>query len=214
MSYLSYGCNSCSTLDSFDGSLQGSFNNNADVNHLLASQQNQMNNEMPSPPPSMQPPVITNHNNNINPPTVNLNQIKVPQIPSNNNVSNNNIMNNQNNQMMNNTQAMNNNQMVNNNVTAQNPNMVNNTNNKVRNNNPMVVNANLNVEEEDNVKLMWQCCLKLGLVIVCSLAFHETVKYYINHSIKFNDGSATYYIYYTILMLALTGLVCFFLVKK
>jgi len=40
--------------------------------------------------------------------------------------------------------------------------------------------------------------LLLGLVFLIALSWHETIKFYINQSIKLNDGSPTYYIGYSV----------------
>lgn len=42
------------------------------------------------------------------------------------------------------------------------------------------------------------CYLMLGLVIVVALAWNETIRFYINQSIKLNDGSPSYYVAYAI----------------
>ena len=43
----------------------------------------------------------------------------------------------------------------------------------------------------------------MGIVIVAALACNETVKYYINQSIKFNDGSPLYYVAYSVIAILL-----------
>jgi hypothetical protein len=63
------------------------------------------------------------------------------------------------------------------------------------------------VYDKDEKKL--SCYVKLGLVLLIALAVHETIKYYINHAIKFNEGSPTYYVYYSVACFAL-----FFVVTK
>lgn len=42
------------------------------------------------------------------------------------------------------------------------------------------------------------CYIMLGLVIVAALAWNETIRFYINQSIKLNDGSPSYYIGYAV----------------
>ena len=56
-------------------------------------------------------------------------------------------------------------------------------------------NTNTNVNENEK-KIGWY--IKLGLIFLIALSVHETIKYYINHAIKFNEGSPTYFVYYAI----------------
>ena len=55
-------------------------------------------------------------------------------------------------------------------------------------------------------------CIGLGIMITGALAWHEAVKYFIVRSIKFNQGTSTYYIYYALAITTFGAL--FFTVSK
>lgn len=206
MSALSYGCQSCSTIDTFNGSLQGQHavlggNNNSMVNQMIEdSNFNNVGNEL----------IVKN---NIQ------EQIYNADLRQNN-YGGNNYNNNNQNQM---NPVMNNNTYGNGNNANQHP-MNSNYNDvklpqivgvptktaqpkgKIVPNNNNIIYAN-NKDIENEKKIGWY--FKVGLVFLTALAIHETIKYYINHSIKFNEGSATYFVYY-----ALGCLVAFYVVNN
>ena len=194
MSALSYGCQSCSTIDSFNGSLQGvqqqsfGMNNNNAVNQLI--QENNFN-EAPMNNPT---------NSGMN-----------PDVSYNADLRQNNYGgNNYNQPQMNHQPQMNNQAYGNGNNVNQHPMNSNYNDVKV----PQVIATSAKpapprakpiennvvrpsvVDKDEKSKL--GCYVKLGLVILIALALHETIKYYINHSIKFNEGSPTYFVYYTL----------------
>ena len=198
MSTLSYGCTNCSTVESFNGSLQGlqggfGGNNNA-VNHMISEQQNNMSGEntYTNDAPSIQ---TDQQSNNLH--------------SGNNENNDNNYSNSNYNQP---TQPMNN-SYGNGNNTAQHP-MNGNYNDvkvpqvmgtsaqpvqKVRArpiNNTVPINNNISKEEIAKSQIHHH--IKLVILVVLALATHETVKYYINHSIKFDEGSPQYFVYYTV----------------
>lgn len=204
MSALSFGCQSCATLDSFNGSLQGlqptfGGNNNGMINQMIEdnnfsnNNSNMVGNDM----------VVNNNANSEISYNADLRQ--------NNYGSNNyNQPNNQMNQQMNNQQMNNSNQTYGNgNNMNQHP--MNNNYNDVKlpqvvgtpkptpkhrpipNNN--IVQSPPPVKDTENKFILY---IKIGILVLCALAVHETIKYYINHSIKFNEGSPTYFVYYSI----------------
>lgn len=203
MSALSYGCQSCSTIDSFNGSLQGiqqqsfGMNNNNAVNQLI--QENNFN----------EPPMNNPANSGMN-----------PDVSYNADLRQNNYGgNNYNQPQMNHQPQMNNQTYGNGNQVNQHPMNSNYNDVKV----PQVIATSAKpapprakpveshvvrpsvVDRDEKPKL--GCYLKLGLVILIALALHETIKYYINHSIKFNEGSPTYFVYYTLACMAALFLV-------
>lgn len=205
MSFLSYGCNSCSTVDDFDGGIQGSFGNGSNqiVNSMIASAQ--QSNTAPSPPPmNPQPPttgVATSSQNQYDP-------RGNPNNFGNNSGNNNSGNNNYNNTAMNSQHGNAQNPMNANMNNVRVPQVVSNapSNNQPRNNAPPANNGPTpannghvvsvgTLSSKDDKKI---CLVKLVMAIVLSLALHETVKYYINQSIKFNDGSPTYFVYYSL----------------
>jgi len=54
----------------------------------------------------------------------------------------------------------------------------------------------------------------MGIVIVAALACNETVKYYINQSIKFNDGNPLYYVAYAVIAILLGAAVHHFVNQR
>ena len=113
------------------------------------------------------------------------------------NVNNSNNMNNRpilpNNPLVNNHQH-NNSQMNN---KQQNNQQVNNqpVNNQPVNNQP--VNNQVNKTEETNMK-----DIKIVLCILAALSINEAVKYFINKSIRLNNGTSSRYIYYAVVCVA------------
>jgi len=201
MSALSYGCQSCSTIESFNGSLQGVqqeslSNNNNMVNQLIEESNFQKKNEML---PNMNDPNSGGPNSDVSY-NADLRQ---------NNYGNNNYS----------QPQMNNQNYGNGNTMAQHPMNANYNDVKV----PQVIGASAKpvmnkvkqapvnyvptnnniVYDKDRDEQKLSCYVKIGLVILIALAVHETIKYYINHAIKFNDGTPTYYVYYSVACVAL-----------
>ena len=113
------------------------------------------------------------------------------------NVNNSNNMNNRpilpNNPLVNNHQQ--NNSLMNN--KQQNNQQVNNqpVNNQPVNNQP--VNNQVNKTEETNMK-----DIRIVLCILAALSINEAVKYFINKSIRLNNGTSSRYIYYAVVCVA------------
>lgn len=205
MSALSYGCQSCSTIDSFNGSLQGLHsslggNNNNMVNQMI--EDNNFNNSVGNDL------IIRNNTSN---------EIYNADLRQNNYGSNNYnnppaVMNNPVN--MNNTYGNGNNanqHPMNSNYNDVKIPQVVGTSARPAPSRAKVVPNNNNVvyqkESENEKKIGW--FVKVGLIFLIAMSVHETIKYYINHSIKFNEGSPTYFVYY-----ALGCLVAFYLVNN
>lgn len=205
MSSLSFGCNSCSTVESFNGSLQGvqgvfgSPNNNA-INQMIAEQQN--NNNMGGQ---------NNYNGDTRP---------IPEIPQSNNIPGNNSGTNNYNTPVVNKPQMNQNNSYGNGMNNTNHPMNGNYNDikvpqvigasakpvqKVRAKpvNVVPVNNNIVSNDIDTKKDGLNKSLKCLIVILTALSLHETIKYYINHAIKFEEGSPKYYIYYAVACLVI-----------
>lgn len=189
MSALGYGCQSCSTVESFNGSLQGvqqeSFgtNNNNVVNQLI--QESNFNNN------PMNNPVNSGINNDVS---------YNADLRQNNYGGNNYNQPQMNNQTYGNGNNANQHPMNSNYNDVKVPQVIGTSakpapprQKPVENN---VVPRNNVVEKEDKTKI--GCLIKLGLMVLLALAVHETCKYYINHSIKFNEGTPTYFVYYAI----------------
>ena len=109
------------------------------------------------------------NNNNLNVLNTNNNNPILPNNP----LVNNNQYNQQNNNQQNNNQPVNNNQAVNNQA-------VNN-------------NQHVNKIEETNIK-----DIRIVLCILAALSINEAVKYFINKSIRLNNGTSSIYVYYAI----------------
>jgi hypothetical protein len=122
---------------------------------------------------------------------------------NNNNLSVLNVNNSNNN--MNNRPILPNNPLVNNhqhnnlhmNNKQQNNQQVNNqpVNNQPVNNQP--VNNQVNKTEETNMK-----DIRIVLCILAALSINEAVKYFINKSIRLNNGTSSRYIYYAVICIA------------
>jgi len=113
------------------------------------------------------------------------------------NVNNSNNMNNRpilpNNPLVNNHQQSNSHM----NNKQQNNQQVNNqpVNNQPVNNQP--VNNQVNKTEETNMK-----DIRIVLCILAALSINEAVKYFINKSIRLNNGTSSRYIYYSVICIA------------
>ena len=171
------------------------------------------------------PQVLNNTNNNNNNsnnikkdpiifdknviPKIDLEVLQQKKINNNNiemNIMNNANMNNanMNNPNMNNANMnipnMNNANMNNanmNNANMNNPNMNNaNMNNPNMNNANIVNDVSNNVEKENKNQILFN--YNYVLLIMVSLAWNDIIKFYINRSIKFNNGTHHYYLYYGI----------------
>jgi len=211
MSALSYGCQSCSTIESFNGSLQGvqqeSFgHNNSMVNHLIEENNFQKRNDNMTGN-NMLPGMNNPSNSGVN------NDVSYNADLRQNNYGGNNYNQPQmNNQNYGNGNNMSQHPMNTNYNDVKVPQVIGASAKPVKNNlkqapvNYVPTNNNI-VYDKDEKKL--SCYVKLGLVLLIALAVHETIKYYINHAIKFNEGSPTYYVYYSVACFAL-----FFVVTK
>jgi len=120
------------------------------------------------------------NNNNLSVLNTNNNMNNRPLLPNNPLVNNNQQRNNQpvNNQPVNNQPV--NNQPV---------------NNQLVNNQP--VNNQVNKTEETNMK-----DIRIVLCILAALSINEAVKYFINKSIRLNNGTSSRYIYYAVVCVA------------
>jgi len=116
-----------------------------------------------------------NNSNNMN------NRPILPNNPLVNNHQHNNLQ-------MNNKQQ--NNQQVNNQPVNNKP-----VNNQPVNNQP--VNNQVNKTEETNMK-----DIRIVLCILAALSINEAVKYFINKSIRLNNGTSSRYIYYAVVCVA------------
>jgi len=115
---------------------------------------------------------------------------------NNNNLSVLNTNNNMNNRpLLPNNPLVNNNQQRNNQPVNNQP--VNNqpVNNQLVNNQP--VNNQVNKTEETNMK-----DIRIVLCILAALSINEAVKYFINKSIRLNNGTSSRYIYYAVVCVA------------
>lgn len=191
MSALSYGCQSCSTVDSFNGSLQGfqqvlGGNNNSMINQMIEDNNFNNNNNVGNDL------IIKNNANN---------EIYNADLRQNN-YSSNNYNNTMNNPVMNhntygNGNNMNQHPMNNNYGDVKIPQVVGT---KPVPNKPKIVPTNNNIvhvkEPQNEKQIGW--FVKVGLIFLIALSIHETIKYYINHSIKFNEGSPSLFVYYAI----------------
>ena len=118
---------------------------------------------------------VNNSNNNMN------NRPILPNNPLVNNHQHNNLH-------LNNKQQ--NNQQVNNQPINNQP-----INNQPVNNQP--VNNQVNKTEETNMK-----DIRIVLCILAALSINEAVKYFINKSIRLNNGTSSRYIYYAVVCVA------------
>ena len=143
---------------------------------------------------------ILNRNNQLLPKTNQfVNQPMNNQINHINNQQKFNNMNNQtgiNNQNSMNNQAGNmNNQAGMNNQTG-----MNNQNNQAVNNNQnnQLVNNNQNNQDVNNNQSETKKGINLVLCILAALSIHEAAKYFINKSIRLNNGTSSRYLYYAV----------------
>ena len=121
------------------------------------------------------------NNNNLSVLNTNNNMNNSPILPNNPLVNNH-----QNNQQQNNQQ---NNQQVNNQQINNQP-----VNNQPVNNQPVNMQ---NKTEETNMK-----DIRIILCILAALSINEAVKYFINKSIRLNNGTSSRYIYYAVVCVA------------
>ena len=158
-------------------------NNNIEMNIMNNANMNNAN---------MNNPNMNNANMNI--PNMNNANMNIPNM-NNANMNNANMNNaNMNNPNMNNAN-MNNPNM--NNANMNNPNMNNaNMNNPNMNNANIVNDVSNNVEKENKNQILFN--YNYVLLIMVSLAWNDIIKFYINRSIKFNNGTHHYYLYYGI----------------
>jgi hypothetical protein len=160
--------------------------------------------------PLTKPIVFERSTNNINNTPVQIPKVELEAITqnkiNNNNIAmnNNNIaMNNQNNQQNSlNLTAMNNQQMNNqmNNRQLNNPNSLNSMENINLAQAINTIENNLNKDDsEDNTgyKIL-VTNINYVLMVVLALALNDIAKFYINRSIKFQNGNHKYYIYYVV----------------
>ena len=66
---------------------------------------------------------------------------------------------------------------------------------------------NSNKKKDDLKKMDDEMLLKMGLVIMIALAFHQTIKHYIQQSIKFDEKNSYYYLVYSVII-SLIGIAC------
>lgn len=83
------------------------------------------------------------------------------------------------------------------------PTVTSQNNNGARNNKqvkqvPPVQTQNNKAGNDDQQKNKLYMLIKLVICILLALAIHETIKYHINHNIKFNEGSPSYFVYYCV----------------
>jgi hypothetical protein len=121
------------------------------------------------------------NNNNLSVLNTNNNMNNSPILPNNPLVNNNQYNQPQNNQQQNNQQV--NNQQNN-----------NQQNNQPQNNQPVNMQ---NKTEETNMK-----DIRIVLCILAALSINEAVKYFINKSIRLNNGTSSRYIYYAVVCVA------------
>ena len=173
--------NNISGIDSMNGmnnmGLLGMDNNSSNAMNL-GNYGNVGNNVMPQAQPQVQP------------------RIQISQQPNNNNIRGTNI---------NDIRAsVNTNASVNNNAN------VNNVRNNSNNNRNLanVVSKNL----ANNVSNIAQSTysytfvfLGVGIMITAALAWHEAIKFFINRSIRLNQGAPTYYLYYALILTVLAA---------
>jgi hypothetical protein len=129
------------------------------------------------------------NNNNLSVLNTNNNMNNRPILPNNPLVNNHQHNNSQlNNRPVNNQQV--NNQPFNNQPVNNQP-----VNNQPVNNQP--VNNQVNKTEETNMK-----DIRIVLCILAALSINEAVKYFINKSIRLNNGTSSRYIYYAVICVA------------
>ena len=80
-------------------------------------------------------------------------------------------------------------------------NTVQNAVKRFQNNNNRNNNSNDNNNNKDDLKKKDdEMLLKMGLVIMIALAFHQTIKHYIQQSIKFDEKNSYYYLVYSVII--------------
>ena len=199
----------------FNNSFNNSNSNIIDSKPLtkpIVFERQQNNNPNPKQIPRIELEAITQNkinNNNIH---MNNNQHNKLNLTAMNNQMNNPVMNNQmNNPVMNNqinNPAMNNqmnNPVMNNQVN--NPNSLNSMENI---NLAQAINSienNLNEVSDNTSYKILATNLNYVLMVVLSLALNDVAKFYINRSIKFQNGNHKYYIYYVVGLLILVYLI-------
>ena len=195
MSYLdlSNGCNSCSGFSPIGDMSMNSLtaldqNTNFLANMVATGVSNNSNN------------VITGVNNQSNYPNQGTQQLGQQNIANHfNNTTSTNFSNNNNNSS-NSTNPQNQNTL---NLKKQ---IVDTKYKMNANNNNNSSNDNSNNNSNDTMNSMGsmdngsQCnfFIMMGVVFVIALSWNETIKFYINQAIKFNDGSPSYYVGYTV----------------
>ena len=86
-------------------------------------------------------------------------------------------------------------------------NTVQNAVKRYQNNNNSNNSNNSNKKKDDLKKMDDEMLLKMGLVIMIALAFHQTIKHYIQQSIKFDEKNSYYYLVYSVII-SLIGIAC------
>jgi hypothetical protein len=176
------------------------YNNSNNSNSTNTNNANNLNNNVNNN-------MLHNNNNKMN----NINNSELQQILGNNNMQNNMQNNNMQNNMQNNNQ-MSEQQIQNILNSIPNTNKRNSTQlpdiGSMRNNNEQVeitnqlnhaVNANAVALNDGNTQTKYiSTMFNYVIVLLVALALNDLAKYYINRSIKFQNGTHMYYVYYSI----------------
>ena len=198
MSYLdlSNGCNSCSGFSPIGDMSMNSLtaldqNTNFLANMISTGVSNNSNNAITG---------VNNQSNYPNQSTQQLGQQNIANHFNNTNTTSTNFSNNNNNNS-NSTNPQNQNQNTLNLkkqiVDTKYKMNANNSNNSSNDNSNDTMNSLNSMGSMDSSS---QCnfFIMMGVVFVIALSWNETIKFYINQAIKFNDGSPSYYIGYTV----------------